>query len=86
MKRKLISTFGAVLVEGNWWHDTFWGVCKGKMEGRTCKHIGDHLHADADGEIDPTDITPMGSNKLGLLLMELRQEVSGVVPSTSAAV
>jgi ribA/ribD-fused uncharacterized protein len=71
LKRKLMSTFSAVLVEGNWWHDTFWGVCKGKLEGRTCRH----------GEHDP-----LGENHLGLLLMELRQEVSGVVPSTPAAV
>jgi N-glycosidase YbiA len=32
LRRKLISTFTAELIEGNWWHDTFWGVCEG-----TCK-------------------------------------------------
>jgi ribA/ribD-fused uncharacterized protein len=27
LRRKLISTFGAELVEGNWWHDNFYGDC-----------------------------------------------------------
>lgn len=27
---KLIATGDAILVEGNTWGDTFWGVCKGK--------------------------------------------------------
>lgn len=26
---KLLATQDATLVEGNWWGDTFWGVCKG---------------------------------------------------------
>jgi hypothetical protein len=26
---KLAKTGGAELVEGNYWHDTFWGVCNG---------------------------------------------------------
>ena len=26
---KLLATGNALLVEGNWWHDTFWGVCGG---------------------------------------------------------
>lgn len=29
LRRKLIATFTANLVEGNWWHDIFWGVCEG---------------------------------------------------------
>lgn len=29
---KLIDTGDQELVEGNWWKDTFWGVCKGKGE------------------------------------------------------
>jgi ribA/ribD-fused uncharacterized protein len=32
MSRLLDETGDALLVEGNWWNDTFWGVCKG--EGR----------------------------------------------------
>lgn len=27
---KLLATGGAELIEGNWWHDTYWGVCSGK--------------------------------------------------------
>jgi len=65
LKRKLLSTFGAYLEEGNWWHDTFWGVCKGKLEGRVCRH-GEH--------------EPVGENNLGLLLAQVRTEVSGVLP------
>ncbi len=31
-RRKLLSTFQAELIEGNHWHDTFWGVCMGKCD------------------------------------------------------
>lgn len=72
LKKKLLAN-DAFLEEGNWWHDTYWGVCHGKLDGRVCKHIGDHLSADDSGEIDPTRIWHMGSNKLGLLLMDVRQ-------------
>jgi len=29
LKSKLISTGDALIVEGNTWNDTFWGVCRG---------------------------------------------------------
>ena len=29
-KRRLLDTGDAELIEGNTWHDTFWGVCDGK--------------------------------------------------------
>lgn len=29
LKEQLIGTDDANLVEGNWWGDTFWGVCRG---------------------------------------------------------
>ena len=29
---KLLSTGDEELIEGNWWGDCFWGVCKGKGE------------------------------------------------------
>lgn len=32
----LIATGDAKLVEGNWWHDTYWGVCDGKGKN----HLG----------------------------------------------
>lgn len=33
---KLTATFPIELFEGNWWGDTFWGVCNGKGEN----HLG----------------------------------------------
>jgi len=36
LKQKLIDTGNEELVEGNWWNDTFWGVCNG--EGQN--HLG----------------------------------------------
>jgi ribA/ribD-fused uncharacterized protein len=32
LRRKLLSTFQAELIEGNRWGDTFWGVCNGVGE------------------------------------------------------
>ena len=29
LQKKLIDTYPEELVEGNWWNDTFWGVCNG---------------------------------------------------------
>lgn len=36
LREKLLATGDGELVEGNWWSDTFWGVCKGKGEN----HLG----------------------------------------------
>lgn len=44
-KTLLLATGDAELIEGNWWGDTYWGVCNGK-----------------------------GENKLGKLLMQIREE------------
>jgi hypothetical protein len=30
LRAKLLATGDQELVEGNWWNDTFWGICKGK--------------------------------------------------------
>ena len=30
LKQKLLDTDNAVLIEGNHWGDTYWGVCRGK--------------------------------------------------------
>ena len=46
LKRLLLSTGERILVEGNHWGDTYWGVCNG-----------------------------VGENRLGYLLMEVRQEL-----------
>lgn len=67
LKRKLLGTFGAELIEGNYWEDRFWGVCCGGLpegfDGRKCKKW-------------PHE--PTGENMLGKLLMEVRSEVSGI--------
>lgn len=26
---RLVATYPSELIEGNWWHDTYWGVCAG---------------------------------------------------------
>jgi hypothetical protein len=36
LKQKLIETSDEELIEGNWWGDTFWGVCNGIGEN----HLG----------------------------------------------
>ena len=33
----LIDTVDAELIEGNWWNDTYWGVCNGKGENKLGK-------------------------------------------------
>lgn len=48
LQQKLIDTKDEELVEGNWWHDTYWGV---------------------DSK------TGIGKNKLGKILMKVREEV-----------
>ena len=45
LKRKLLATFQAELIEGNWWSDEFWGVCygcakDGPHEPRGLNHLG----------------------------------------------
>lgn len=30
LKKKLLATGDKILIEGNWWNDQFWGVCKGE--------------------------------------------------------
>ncbi len=41
LRDKLLATGDAELVEGNYWNDTFWGVCRGKGEN----HLGKILMA-----------------------------------------
>lgn len=40
MRELLLKTGDAVLVEGNHWHDPFWGVCTGCKYG--CEGIGEN--------------------------------------------
>lgn len=39
LRAKLIATGNTELIEGNWWKDTFWGVCNGVGEN----HLGKML-------------------------------------------
>ena len=53
LARRLAGTGDALLVEGNWWNDTYWGVCRSEGEnnlGKILMRVRAHLH-----EIDPTD-------------------------------
>lgn len=40
LKEKLLATDGALLVEGNWWHDNFWGVCTCSKCPPGLNHLG----------------------------------------------
>ena len=46
LQKKLLETGDAILIEGNTWGDTYWGMCAG-----------------------------VGENKLGQLLMKIREEI-----------
>lgn len=62
LRQKLLSMMNVELIEGNWWHDTFWGVCTGR-DGRGC-YVGPH--------------EPYGENQLGTLLMEVRSLIASM--------
>jgi len=52
MRPLLLATGDAILVEGNTWNDTFWGVCKGtgkNMLGKILMEVREEL-ATEDGE------------------------------------
>lgn len=53
LRKRLIATGDKLLVEGNWWHDNYWGNC-------TC----------------PLCRTKIGENKLGKMLMVVRDELA----------
>jgi ribA/ribD-fused uncharacterized protein len=37
LKEKLLATGNLTLIEGNWWGDKFWGVCRGEGENQLGK-------------------------------------------------
>lgn len=48
LRSRLLRTGKAVLIEGNWWGDRFWGVCEGKgqnMLGQLLMEIRNELRA-----------------------------------------
>lgn len=60
---KLLSTYPAILIEGNYWHDTFWGICDGvglNMLGKLLMKVRDTLRELAckkDGNDTPELVT-----------------------------
>lgn len=51
LTKALIATSPQILIEGNMWHDNYWGICY-------CKRCGGH-----------------GKNRLGAILMEVRETI-----------
>ena len=50
LRKKLLDTGNAILIEGNYWNDTFWGVCNnvgknmlGKLLMKVRKEINDEI-------------------------------------------
>lgn len=41
LAQKLITTGNAELIEGNWWHDQYWGVCDGTGQNKLGKILMD---------------------------------------------
>lgn len=60
----LVDTGDEYLVEGNWWHDNFWGRCN----CYSCRNKFEQWK--------PGDEVPPVGNHLGLLLMEIRDLVN----------
>jgi len=60
LRQKLLDTGDEVLIEGNWWGDRYWGACPGYVDGSK--------------RWDGNTETWYGENKLGQLLMKLREE------------
>lgn len=68
LTQRLLATGDAALVEGNWWGDTFWGVC----EGRGSNHLGRILMQIRD-ELATTDTW----ESLGRGIVEIEPDQSG---------
>ena len=48
LEKRLLDTGSAILVEGNWWNDKFWGVCKGEgynMLGLILMEVRDYINS-----------------------------------------
>ena len=46
LREKLLATGDEELIEGNWWNDKFWGVCKGEgcnMLGLILMEVRDYI-------------------------------------------
>jgi predicted NAD-dependent protein-ADP-ribosyltransferase YbiA (DUF1768 family) len=52
LQQKLIATYPEELIEGNYWHDTYWGVCEGVGEnhlGKLLMEIRNELYIEKYG-------------------------------------
>jgi ribA/ribD-fused uncharacterized protein len=50
LKQQLLDTGTEELIEGNWWHDEYWGICNGKGEnhlGKLLMQLRDEARAEA---------------------------------------
>lgn len=59
LRKKLVTTYPHNLVEGNTWHDTFWGACIGCYR--------------CEGNDGASTTGMLGENNLGKLLMTIRE-------------
>lgn len=64
LARQLIATGDAYLIEGNRWHDNYWGVCDGWCTRR-----------DRSARYHSKRHTVKGLNRLGTMLMVVREEI-----------
>ena len=64
LEKRLLDTGTATLIEGNWWNDTFWGVCKGEgcnMLGLILMEVRDYIsklrgaYLTAPAKLEPVD-------------------------------
>lgn len=60
LKQKLIATGDAELIEGNWWGDTYWGVCNGIGHN----HLGNLLMRIRDDVQDDNCLFIPGSHEI----------------------
>lgn len=73
---RLLETGDRILVEGNHWHDTYWGACWVPL-WTTDARYGLPMWAEQQHDDKTTDQL-RGENHLGLLLMERRQQLKEV--------
>ena len=64
LEKRLLDTGTATLIEGNWWNDKFWGVCKGEgcnMLGIILMEVRDYIsnlrvaYLTAPAKLEPVD-------------------------------
>lgn len=54
LRQQLLATENMELIEGNWWNDTFWGVCNGvgkNMLGKILMQIREEIREELKEEV-----------------------------------